>query len=34
MAQIDLKEATIKIFDGTLGTAVLDSAAADADRAR
>jgi hypothetical protein len=31
MAQIDLKEATIKIFDGTLGTATLDSVAADSD---
>jgi hypothetical protein len=31
MAQIDIKEATIKIFDGTLGTATLDSTNADAD---
>jgi hypothetical protein len=31
MAQIDLKEATIKIFDGTLGTATVDSTPADAD---
>jgi hypothetical protein len=31
MAQIDLKEAEIRIFDGTLGTAILDSAASDAD---
>ena len=31
MAKIDLKEVTIKIFDGTLGTATLDSTASDAD---
>ena len=31
MAQIDLKEATIKIFDGTLGTATLNSVAVDSD---
>jgi hypothetical protein len=31
MAQIDIKEATIKIFDGSLGTAVLDSTPADSD---
>jgi len=31
MAKIDLKEVTIKIFDGTLGTATLDSTNADAD---
>lgn len=31
MAKIDLKETTIKIFDGTLGTTTLDSAAADSD---
>ena len=31
MAQIDIKEATIKIFDGTLGTATLDSTPADSD---
>jgi hypothetical protein len=31
MAQIDLKEATIKIFDGTFGTALLDSTVADSD---
>lgn len=31
MAQIDIKEATIKFFDGTLGTATLDSVAADSD---
>lgn len=31
MALIDLKEATIKIFDGTLGTVVLDSTPADSD---
>lgn len=31
MAQIDLKECTIKIFDGTLGTATLDSTPADSD---
>ena len=31
MAQIDIKEATIKIFDGTYGTATLDSTNADAD---
>lgn len=31
MAQIDLKEATIKFFDGTLGTLISDSTNADAD---
>lgn len=31
MAQIDIKEATVKIFDGTLGTATMDSTNADAD---
>lgn len=31
MAQIDLKEATIKVFDGTLGIAVVDSTNADSD---
>lgn len=31
MAQIDIKEATVRFFDGTLGTATLDSANADAD---
>lgn len=31
MAQIDIKEATIKIFDGTASTAVLDSTNANAD---
>lgn len=31
MAIIDLKEATIKIFDGTLGTATLDSSPVDSD---
>lgn len=31
MAQIDIKECEIRAFDGTLGTASLDSAAADAD---
>ena len=31
MAQIDLKEATIKIFDGTLGEATLDSTPPDSD---
>lgn len=31
MAQIDLKEATIKVFDGTLGEATVDSAASDSD---
>jgi len=31
MAQIDIKEATVKIFDGTLGTLTSDSVAADSD---
>jgi hypothetical protein len=31
MAQIDLKECTIKLFDGTLGTVTLDSTPADSD---
>ena len=31
MAQIDLKECTIKVFDGTLGAATLDSTATDSD---
>lgn len=31
MAQIDLKECTIKMFDGTLGTATLDSTNVDSD---
>lgn len=31
MAQIDLKEATIKIFDGTLGTVTVDSSPSDSD---
>lgn len=31
MSQIDLKEAEVRIFDGTLGEATLDSTASDAD---
>ena len=31
MAQIDIKEATVKIFDGTLGTVDIDCTAADSD---
>jgi len=31
MAQIDMKETTLKIFDGTLGALTSDSAASDAD---
>jgi len=31
MAQIDIKEATVTIFDGTLGTVTMDSTNADAD---
>lgn len=33
MAQIDIKEATIKFYDGTLGTGTLDSTPADSDLA-
>lgn len=31
MAQIDIKEATVRAFDGTLGTVILDSTPADSD---